>query len=424
MSSSELSELNYKILKHLWQYSNEAIFTIGYDGAVLDANPAFLRLLGWNLEELANMALPPFIADMNKQEHRQFLQQIKDGNHFPFEIRKRIHKDGTELSVLASYHALNHKNVLAIVIYKDITKQMNIQKQLRESEHNYRMLIENLSEAVIKINDGKINLINSSGVTLLGKQSKIDVLGHTLWDFVTSEEREQLERKINEVMGADQVNTFEPIVIKLNRYDGKEIWAEINIMLFEIEAVKEVQLVLRDISEERRYESRLKHLAYHDPLTGLKNRTIFTDIISQSIESAKKLNAHLSIMYIDIDHFKTINDTLGHQAGDELLKKFANRLSAAVRQEDVACRIGGDEFLVLLLNVSNRIEVEKIAKRIIDIFRKPFVVENKKVSLTVSIGISIYPEDGIAGRDLIHHADIALYEAKRKRNKFIFYANK
>lgn len=412
---------NDDILKFLWDNSGEAIFILGHDGAVLNGNPAFQQLLGYKLEELHDISFPPFIANMTSIEHEQFLKQLKQGEDFPFEIIERIHKDGTKLSILASYHPINKGNVLAVVMYKDYTEQMNIQKRLLNSEYNYRMLIENLPETVIKQCGGLINLINPAGVQLLGQSNEADVIGRSLWDFVSSEQQEEIDGVIADLSEKSTGATAPILTVKLSRSEGEIIWVEMKIVLIKTKELKEIQLVLRDITSKREYESRLKHLAYHDPLTGLKNRTIFTDIISESIMKAEKSNTQLSIMYIDIDRFKSINDTLGHMVGDELLKQFANRLSETVRQKDIACRTGGDEFLVLLQHIPSEHIVEKIAKRLIASFQKPFYIDDKEIELTVSIGISIYPHDGLIGRDLIHHADVALYEAKKKRNMYKFY---
>lgn len=414
-------KLDYGILEHIWEHSSEAIFTIGYDGSVINANPAFQQLLGWNLTELQGIALPPFIADMNRSEQVAFLEQIKKGESFPFKIVQRRHKDGTDLTILASYHVLRQGNVLAIAMYKDFTEQMNIQKQLEESEHNYRMLIENLPEAIIKIKDGKINLVNSSVAALFEVENPEAIIGHSIWDFIDSEHQEEIDKVIDRLSAKDYENGSKTITAKLSRRCGNNIWVEIKVILIETEEASEIQLVLRDVTEKRKYESRLEFLAYHDPLTGLKNRTIFTDIISESIESAKEIDKQLSLMYIDIDYFKSINDKLGHNVGDELLRQFASRLRNAVRKDDVACRIGGDEFLVLLLNVPNRTEVKNIAERILTAFETPFKVNGEAITLTVSIGISVFPNDGVIGRNLIHHADVALYQAKRERNRYKFY---
>src|SRR5699024_2531242 len=120
-----------------------------------------------------------------------FLQTLKDGENFPFEIVERKHKDGTELTILASYHVLNQDDVLAIAMYKDFTEQMNIQKQLQESEYNYRMLIENLPEAIIKIKEGKLNLVNSSAVTVFLEDDQEAIVGRSIWDFISREHQEE-----------------------------------------------------------------------------------------------------------------------------------------------------------------------------------------------------------------------------------------
>lgn len=421
MGQTYNQKLDHHILEHIWEHSSEAIFTIGYDGSVINANPAFQQLLGWDLVELQGIALPPFINDMNRTEQVAFLQKLKDGNNFPFEIVDRKHKDGTELTILASYHVLKQDDVLAIAIYKDFTEHMKIQQQLQESEQNYRMLIENLPEAIVKIKDGKINLANSSAVELFQVDSLSAMMGRSIWEFISSDHREKIDNVIAKLFAKGYRSESETVTAKLRGNAGNAVWLEVKLILIETEEANEVQLVLRDITEKRKYESRLEYLAYHDPLTGLKNRTIFTDIISESIEMAKEIDEQLSLMYIDIDHFKSINDSLGHNIGDDLLKQFAHRLRGAVRKDDVACRIGGDEFLVLLLNIPNRDEVENIANRILVAFEKPFIVNGKKVSLTVSIGISVFPQDGLIGRDLIHHADVALYQAKKERNRYKFY---
>lgn len=415
--------LNNNILKHLWEHSQEAIFTIAYDGAVLQANPAFEQLLGWHLGELRGIAYPPFLEDMTRTEQGQFLAQLKKGKDFPFEIRKRRQKDGSVLSILASYHAVNEGDVLAVAMYKDFTEHMNIQRRLQESEYNYRILIENLPEAIIKKRDGKINLINSAGVALLGRQQESDVLGYSLWDFVESEAQEEIEQAIDQVSQLGYQYEAKPIMTKIKCPNRVDMWVEITLLAVKKDDMNEVQLVIRDITSKRKNEARLEFLAYHDPLTGLKNRRIFTDIMSASITQARKTNVKLAVMYIDIDYFKSINDSLGHRSGDELLKLFAKRLSNTIREDDVACRIGGDEFLVLLNNIGSRKALERIAKRMLTVFQVPFLVEEKEVNLTISIGLSLYPEDGMIGRDLIHHADIALYKAKQKRNTYTFYTS-
>ena len=161
-----------------------------------------------------------------------------------------------------------------------------------------------------------------------------------------------------------------------------------DVHVFEGESV--IQILLRDVTLKKNYEEQLEYLAFHDPLTGLTNRRYFTEKINQSIETAHKENRMLAVMYIDIDEFKGINDSLGHEVGDQLLKQFASRLKENVREEDILCRVGGDEFLVLLNNVKEKKAVVEIVSRLHKAFQQPYLIDNHKLVSTSSMGISVF----------------------------------
>jgi diguanylate cyclase (GGDEF)-like protein len=190
-------------------------------------------------------------------------------------------------------------------------------------------------------------------------------------------------------------------------------------MVFEGESV--IQVLLRDVTLKKNYEEQLEYLAFHDPLTGLTNRRYFTEQINQAIETAQKENRMLAVMYIDIDKFKSINDSLGHEVGDQLLKQFASRLKENVREEDILCRVGGDEFLVLLNGMKEKKVVVDIVSRLHKAFQQPYLIDNHKIVVTSSMGIAVFPQDGINSKILISRSDIALYQAKEQRNDFQFY---
>ena len=158
-------------------------------------------------------------------------------------------------------------------------------------------------------------------------------------------------------------------------------------------------------------------------MTGLKNRRKFKELVKESIKEAEKTNEKIAIMYIDLDHFKSINDSLGHHVGDELLQQFAKRLKSSVRKNDELCRVGGDEFLVLLNNIANYEQLEKIAERMHTAFKAPYTINEQTFHVTSSIGISVYPEHGFREKHLISHADQALYRAKERELICILYIN-
>ncbi|MEN9866338.1 MAG: hypothetical protein RL748_1928 [Pseudomonadota bacterium] len=177
-----------------------------------------------------------------------------------------------------------------------------------------------------------------------------------------------------------------------------------------------------EIEERRQVEARIHHMAYHDSLTGLPNRSLLTDRLEQGIAKALKNDALLAVMFIDLDRFKTINDSLGHLIGDRLLQEVSVRLSHAVKANDTVSRLGGDEFVVLSANLSSSQDAAGIAQRIIDALAEPFRIEQRQLHITPSIGICICPHDGVDVESLMRHADTAMYQAKAQgRNNYQFF---
>jgi len=166
-----------------------------------------------------------------------------------------------------------------------------------------------------------------------------------------------------------------------------------------------------------------KYLATHDPFTGLPNRQLFADRVEQALAYADRYEQWVGVLFMDLDRFKTINDTLGHAAGDELLRAVVERVALRVRRSDTAARYGGDEFVFLLLNIAHAEDAARVARNIIRTVGKPYVVEDRTVSITPSVGIAVYPGDGSSAEELISNADMAMYRAKeRGGNTYEFFA--
>ncbi|WP_445486929.1 diguanylate cyclase domain-containing protein [Niallia sp. 03133] len=178
-----------------------------------------------------------------------------------------------------------------------------------------------------------------------------------------------------------------------------------------------------DITERKKLEEELKILAYTDSLTDLSNRKALDHHMQKALARSKRHKHNVAIMFIDLDDFKLVNDTLGHKAGDELLTKVASRFHDTIREEDYIARIGGDEFIIVF-EETTRAEVEKITKRIIHEVSKPYFIHPFKASITLSIGISLFPDDSEEQNELIANADKAMYQAKEKgKNQYTFYAS-
>lgn len=188
------------------------------------------------------------------------------------------------------------------------------------------------------------------------------------------------------------------------------------------------QLVLsrqREVEEQVAHAARVEYLAYHDGLTTLPNRSLFSKLLSQSISHAHRYNRQLAVMFLDLDHFKHVNDTLGHESGDQLLQEVASRLKDCLRQSDTVARLGGDEFVVLLPELEKKMYISTVAQKILSAIAKPFILRGDEYRVTTSIGISIYPQDGLDEQTLTKNADIAMYQAKEEgKNNFQFYSEK
>jgi len=409
-------DVEKNVLELVWNNTNEAIFTIGYDGQILSANPSFTTILGWKVTDLSEVNYFPFFVDFSPKEHELQLAQFKEGHDIPYYVTKRKRKDGKILDILASYRAINNGEVLAVGMYKDFSEQMNIQRRLQASEDCYRSLVEFIPDAIFVENNGKIIFVNSSGIHLVGAKSVNDVLGLSVWQFILTDNLAMFKRKVHQAMA-----TKEPIIGQFLRLDGEIICTEIIVMSMVFEGESVIQVLLRDVTLKKNYEQQLEYLAFHDPLTGLTNRRYFTEQINQAIETAEKENRMLAVMYIDIDKFKSINDSLGHEVGDQLLKQFASRLKENVREEDILCRVGGDEFLVLLNGMKEKKAVVEIVSHLHKAIQQPYLIDNQKIVATSSMGIAVFPQDGMNSKILISRSDAALYQAKEQRNDFQFY---
>jgi diguanylate cyclase (GGDEF)-like protein len=180
---------------------------------------------------------------------------------------------------------------------------------------------------------------------------------------------------------------------------------------------------LLDVTDRKLAEERLAHLAHHDALTGLPNRTLFQERLSQALLHAQRHEGVVAVLYMDLDRFKSVNDTLGHSVGDALLKVVASRLTSVVRISDTVARSGGDEFIIVLADVARESDVQNIAEKVIEAFVEPYIVGRDEFFISTSVGVSLFPQDGVDADTLVKNADAAMYQAKeRGRNNIQYYA--
>ncbi|MDP2108688.1 MAG: diguanylate cyclase, partial [Rhodocyclaceae bacterium] len=210
------------------------------------------------------------------------------------------------------------------------------------------------------------------------------------------------------------------------RKNGEDFpgWASISLVRNRDGQISHYFSMFTDITERKRAEERIHYLAYYDDLTGLPNRSLLNKLIDQALVEARRNRLHGAVLFIDLNRFKPINDSLGHDVGDRLLKQVAERLRDAVRAEDVVARMGGDEFVVGLFDITRREHAAVVAQKLLAALDPPFWVEEHELKAGASIGISIYPRDGFDTESLLRMADIAMYRAKQSgQDSYAFYSH-
>jgi diguanylate cyclase (GGDEF)-like protein/PAS domain S-box-containing protein len=294
---------------------------------------------------------------------------------------------------------------------------------MRSSERRYRLLFErNLAGLFRTTLDGRILDCNSAFARILGYPSRDDVLKVSALELYA--EPSDRDSFLARLAHQRVLVNFE---LCLKRRDGAPVWVLANETLLEPEAGGEAVMEgsLIDITDRKRAEQQRWHQANHDALTDLPNRVLFNDRLSLAILHAQRRHHSLAVMFLDLDHFKRVNDTLGHSAGDELLVKTADRLRRCVRPDDTVARVGGDEFLLLLNGIEQEADAATTARKILQVVSEPFVIQARELFVEASIGIGLYPGDGDDAEMLVANVDTAMYRAKETgRNSYQFFTRR
>jgi diguanylate cyclase (GGDEF)-like protein/PAS domain S-box-containing protein len=304
----------------------------------------------------------------------------------------------------ATMETLAHQVALAverIVLSQEVIRQ--------GQEAYFRTLVQDTSDAILIVaDDGKVRYATPSAASIFGA---IIVEDAYLWDLVADGERDDLVRILRHLEdGASLSSRY--VDRRITRRDGMTVQVQVRVSdLRNDPTVAGMVLTLRDVTEQRQLEDELKHQAFHDALTGLPNRLLFQDRISQRLAAARRDGATAGVLFVDLDDFKVVNDTMGHGVGDELLIAVALRLVGLIRDRDTAARLGGDEFAVLIADVADSAAVETAATRVVQAFSEPFELSSGAVLATVTIGVAT-TQDSADTDELLRHADLALYAAK------------
>lgn len=311
-----------------------------------------------------------------------------------------------------SPEVLAHSISLVTRLHRLEMERRRAEEALKESNDRIVNILESISDAFFAVDmSGRVTYLNRQAEQLL-KSSRDNLIGKPIWEQLENFEpwfRHAVEKTLSEgVPGSLE-----------GYYVSQSIWLEVQIY-----PVKGgISVYFRDISERKRNEERLKYMAHYDALTGLPNRTLLTDRLIQALPRLAWRKRVVAVMFCDLDRFKIVNDTLGHDVGDQLLIEVAERLKCCVREGDTVARLGGDEFVIILTDVAKPEDVNQIAQKIISCTSEPVMLEGHEVYVTASIGISISPADGETPEVLLKQADIAMYRAKQQgKNNYQLYS--
>lgn len=312
----------------------------------------------------------------------------------------------------------------AVMVFKDITQRHEIESLLRDSEERFYSAFDfaAIGMALVAV-DGHYLQVNSSLTHILG-YSKEELQALSFHDLSQDGECYQmLEHQLHQVP-VDALTLFPIEVQCFHKIVGKMVWVLLSGSLVrnEFGEPKYFIIQVQDISERKAIEQQLTYIANHDALTGLMNRQQFHNRLTEALSYSRRHSTKLAVVFLDLDRFKLINDTLGHWIGDLLIQAVAERLKKSFRTNDTLARLGGDEFILLLSEIDHFEDVARIAQKTIDLLTKPFTLEGSDIVITASVGISVFPDDGDNGQTLMMNADSAMYLAKeRGKNNYQFY---
>lgn len=315
------------------------------------------------------------------------------------------------------------------------TQNRSIHARLEESETLYRYLVNSSPDIIYTLDeDGHFTFINHRVETLLGYKRE-SLIGKHYTEIIYGDDYDRASYAFNERRTGTRSTRNIELRLKCKDREIDTRHFEINFITVVLNATgtydstPDVGMpfsgtygVARDISDRKKVEEVITRQAYHDTLTGLPNRALFKDRLNIALSQAKRNQQQLAIMFLDLDRFKWVNDTLGHFYGDELLKHVAHRLSNCLRAQDTLARMGGDEFTLLLHDMQQPEDASLVAGKIMDELKRPFLLDEREIFISSSIGIALYPDHGDSIETLIKHADIAMYQVKwRGKNGYQYY---
>ena len=413
-------------LAEIIEKSNTEIYIIDRERyTFIYVNDEVVQRLGYSREELLKMT----IFDINEKLDEAAANELKEvllSKGMAFNRAIHITKSGDTYPVQSYVQTGKyHNRDVVIIIDIDITELVEVElKQLRQAK-----ILEQIHDSVISTDlTGKITHWNHGATEIYGYIAE-ESIGSSIERLIPEHEHEQLTWIRQQVILHGEFHEH----IKQRTKSGRTIYVDLSLVLLKNEEDAPIGITwyTQDVTQRREIEAKLEEQtkllnfqAYHDTLTQLPNRALFDDRLEQAIASAARHEEKFALLFLDLDNFKQINDTLGHHYGDDILRQVAGRLQSCLRSSDSLARLGGDEFTILVPGLNSSESAANVAQKILDVMRPVFVIDDHKLHISVSIGISLYPKDSLLKNDLLKYADTAMYRAKDEgRDNYQFYAS-
>ncbi len=421
-----------QLFKIISENTVDMIALVDGDNRRLYNSPAYQKLLGYSPDELrATSSIEQIHPDDRPQVLNAAEKARQSGRGERVEYRMR-HKDGSwhtlESTACAILDARGQTEKL-VIVNRDITERKRAEElslhnaALRKAEEKYRAIFEDAVVGIFQMTpEGRPLNINRALAQIHGYDSPEHFMGEVenlvCELFVDPRQIDELKRVL------DENGVIRSVEVEVHCRDRTRKWVLANMRAVRDSDGKNLlyEGTLEDITERKLAEERVQFLAYYDALTGLPNRTLLKDRLSKALARARRHQGKVALLFLDLDQFKNINDSLGHAVGDLFLQGVAERLKKWGREQDTVARIGGDEFLLVLTDVKDIPDAAVAAERLMDTMTPSFVVQDRSISVGCSLGISIFPDHGADPETLIMHADSAMYCAKDSgRNNFTFF---
>lgn len=390
-------------------------------------NDTACRDLGYSRDEFARLTLTDLTVGQTADTLRVLLSDAAASGRDSFDLRDRQRsKTGDIIDVAIRFRIADLKGRrFAVASWNNITARLAEERRLRASEEQFRTLVENSPDAIVRYDRAFRRVYVNPAYERLTQRTVANSIDTDIRADATVANRETYVSALRQVFDTATEQTVE---YHLRRADGSMRWTQVR-MAPEIEtdsdgerAVSHILAIVRDIQELVDQRDAVRRLADSDSLTGLANRSYFTRALTERAAECRLAERRFSLTVVDLDHFKDVNDGLGHSAGDRMLVMVAERLSAVLPAGAILARLGGDEFAIQVPNFESPAQVLALADAVLSELTRPFAIDDKRIFVTASVGTAVFPDDGDSPEALVASADAAMYDAKRKgRNNHQFY---